>query len=167
MPATAENLTTPDYSLESPRIALATHAGEHRIIAANDIAPGDWLLTIDGQFVSEPCRYSVQVGVNQHIAPPAHLLREDGRDDYLWRFLNHSCNPSAIIVRRVLIAIKPFAAGEEITFDYNTNEYAMAAPFQCRCGHCNGAQIRGYHYLTPAEKQHRQHRLADYLRRLP
>jgi len=164
MPATAAIASPDKFTLEAPRVALATRDGEHLVVAQTTIDPGEWLLTIEGELVSAPCRYSVQVGPDEHIAPPAALIRPDGNDAYLWRFLNHSCNPNAIIVRRVLIAIRAIAAGEEITFDYNTNEYAMASPFNCRCGHCGGVEIRGFHYLTPAEKKMRQHRLADHLR---
>lgn len=163
MRAAAEKSLSPEFSLEYLRIRLGTRDGERCIVAEAALEAGEWLMTIDGEISSTPCRYSVQIGADTHIAPPAEI-GVDGGDAYLWRFLNHSCNPNTIIVRRVLIAIKPIAAGEEITFDYNTNELAMAAPFKCRCGHCGGAEIRGYHYLTPAEKELRRHRLADHLR---
>jgi len=157
-------MTGVEVPLTIPRIGLAGRDGERLLVALEPIEVGEWLLTIEGEPVAVPCRYSVQVGPSDHIAPPTHLLREDGRDAFIWRFLNHSCNPNTIIVRRVLVAFKRIARGEEITFDYNTNEYSMAEPFPCRCGHCDGAEIRGYRFLTPAERRTRQDRLADHLK---
>ena len=35
------------------------------------------------------------------------------------------------MIGRDLVAITSISAGDEITFDYNTNEWAMATPFKC------------------------------------
>ena len=146
------------------RIEVAIRDGEQCIIARQAIAPGEWVMAIEGEQRSTPCRDSVQVDQNLHIAPPEDLIREDGRDAFLWRFLNHSCRPNATVARRALIAIKPIAAGEEITFDYNTTEYEIASPFHCRCGHCDGSEIRGLLFLSQDQRKQREHLLAEYLR---
>lgn len=99
-----------------------------------------------------------------HIVPPADLPQGDSSDRYLWRFLNHSCRPNAAIVNRVLVARTAIPAGAEVTFDYNTTEYEIAAPFKCGCGHCEGAEIRGAKYLSTAERQNRGQSLACHLR---
>jgi hypothetical protein len=52
-----------------------------------------------------------------------------------------------------MVALTCIEPWQQITFDYNTTEYDMAEPFDCRCGakSCRG-QIRGYRWLSPGEK---------------
>ena len=63
--------------------------------------------------------------------------------------LNHHCNPNAEIweiadIEEGLVVAKcDIAAGEEITFDYETTESILAAPFKCDC---HGNWIRGKDY---------------------
>jgi hypothetical protein len=54
----------------------------------------------------------------------------------------HSCEPNCEILAagRVLVAIRPVAAGDAITFDYQTTESRFARPFEC---HCGSARCRG------------------------
>ncbi len=53
---------------------------------------------------------------------------------------NHSCEPNTGVQGQILIvARRPIAAGEELTFDYDTTEIS-AEPFECRCG---SARCRG------------------------
>jgi hypothetical protein len=68
--------------------------------------------------------------------------------------MNHSCDPNAAMNGRNLVAVRAVLPGEEIAFDYNTNEYEMATPFLCRCGSpaCAGL-IRGFKYLTLPERE--------------
>jgi len=162
-PVAAKTLTTRRDSHEV-RVRTAARDGQYHLIATRTLAAGEFLMTIDGELACVPCRHSVQVGPQLHIAPPAGLTRNDAHDLYLWRFLNHSCKPNCMVVGRDLVAIAGIAVGEEVTLDYNSNEYDMAAPFRCHCGHCDGANIRGYRHLSPAERKRRQHRLAKYLR---
>ena len=153
-------------ALTSPvkdRVTVAIRHGEYCLVASSSIEPGERIILIDGELSRVACRLSVQVDQDLHISPPAGL--EDGteRDIYQWRFLNHSCRPNAVIVRRVLIAIKPIEAGEEVSFDYNTTESVMASPFICRCGHCDSVEISGYRFLTPDEQARRKHLVEGYL----
>ncbi|MGZ6038822.1 MAG: SET domain-containing protein-lysine N-methyltransferase [Phenylobacterium sp.] len=50
--------------------------------------------------------------------------------------VSHSCDPNCRIQPqgRILVALRPIAAGEPITFDYLTTESRFARPFQCQCG---------------------------------
>ena len=79
--------------------------------------------------------------------------------------MNHACEPNAAIRGRGVAAIRPISAGEEVTFDYNTTEYDMAAPFACRCGsqRCRG-QIRGFKHLPSGEREKLRPALAGHLR---
>jgi hypothetical protein len=82
--------------------------------------------------------YALQIGPNQYLdtAPPG-------------RYTNHSCVPNAgIISDRVLIALKPIPAGEEIRFDYSTTMSEDHWTLECRCGEpdCRGL-VKDFHLL--------------------
>lgn len=70
---------------------------------------------------------------------------------------NHSCEPNVGVRGQiVLVARRQIAAGEEMTFDYDTTEVS-AEPFNCLCGHrrCRGI-IDGSGWRDPAfvERNH-------------
>jgi len=136
--------------------AERTPSGTMRLVAAEAFAAGEAVMELEGTVVAQPSRYTLQIGRQSHLAP-----RADGDD--LWRFLNHSCRPNAWVNGGRLIALAPIAAGEEITFDYNCTEYEMAEPFGCRCGHCDGAEIRGFRHLNDDQRRARSGRIAAYL----
>lgn len=53
---------------------------------------------------------------------------------------NHSCEPNTGVQGQILVvARRPIATGEELTFDYDTTE-TSAEPFTC---HCGSARCRG------------------------
>jgi hypothetical protein len=63
--------------------------------------------------------------------------------DPLLARVSHSCDPNARVSTKLmaLVARRPIAPGEIITFDYLSTETAIAAPFLC---HCGAAQCRGW-----------------------
>ena len=136
--------------------------GHFRLVAQSRFSPGDKIWMLAGEVVDVPDRYSVQVGRNDHLRPQPAL--PPGADDiYLWRYLNHSCNPNTQVIGRTLVALAAIAPGDELTFDYNCTEYEMATPFECRCGWCAGATIRGFKHLGVAERERRRGSAAPYL----
>lgn len=150
----------------SPRLSSAIHAGHHHVYALHPAAARDVLLELVGEFSALPNRYSVQLDTDLHLAPPADLQPGQEPDAYLWRFLNHACRPNAAIAGRQLVALRAIAAGEEVTFDYNTTELELAEPFNCHCGACGGRLIRGFKHLSPAEQAQLAPHLAPHLARL-
>lgn len=53
-----------------------------------------------------------------------------------YKFLNHSCNPTAGIKGKVaIIALRDLKEGEEITIDYSTIEADERWEMSCSCGH--------------------------------
>ena len=59
----------------------------------------------------------------------------------LGRYLNHSCAPNAEAVLRagkiVFVALRAIAPGEEITYDYGEEYFALyIKPAGCRCAAC-------------------------------
>jgi hypothetical protein len=72
---------------------------------------------------------------------------------FYWQYLNHGCEPSALVHERQLVARRDIQPGEPVTFNYNTTEWDMSSPFQCRCGTTNCLKvIRGFKHLTPAQR---------------
>ena len=143
----------PGQSHDHDRIRVVERAGQLAVVAASPMLAGTEILYFDGQVVPHASRYSVQVGIDEHI----ELLGESGDCDrsrrHAWRYLNHSCDPSAAPRGRVLVALRDLAPGDQITFDYEANEWQMAEPFLCGCGAagCRG-WIRGYGLLTREQR---------------
>ncbi len=144
-------------------VALRDHV--HSVIAIQPIEAGDVILDIRGVFVEHPSMYSVQVDDNLHIELPGVKGLTHDPDSHPWRYLNHSCEPNAAFDGLKLVAIKAIRRWEQITFDYNTTEYEMSTPFGCDCGHCGGAIIRGFRFLSAEHRRRLYPRLAEYLRR--
>ena len=138
---------------------------EHfRLVATRNIAPGEVILVLGGRVVSQPSRFSVQIGADEHLDIPEDVGNEETLDRYRWRFLNHGCEPNAVFRGRGLIALRPIAAWEQICFDYNTTEYDLDHPFECHCGsdRCCGV-IRGFRWLTPEQRADRADAAALHL----
>lgn len=77
---------------------------------------------------ARPNRHSVQVGASRH------LVITNGAE-----FTQHSCEPNTRVEfcpdgTVWLVAVRPIRPLDLITFDYNTVEWDMAAPFDCLCG---------------------------------
>jgi hypothetical protein len=89
--------------------------------------------------------YAVQIGPDRYIDT-----------EPLGRFTNHSCVPNAGVVQdRVLIALRPIAAGEEVRFDYSTTMSENYWTLACHCQEpeCRGV-IRDFHLIPPALQEH-------------
>lgn len=73
-----------------------------------------------------PHRMTVQVGETSHIEL-APLCIE---------LINHSCDPNVFfdVQRFEIVALKPIAPGDELTFFYPSTEWRMESPFGCECG---------------------------------
>ena len=139
--------------------------GERRLVAARDFIAGDSMLYIHGPVTRTPNKYSVQVDVGLHVDVPPDEALNAHPERYAWRFLNHSCAPNGWIRGRELIALAPVRAGEELTFDYNTTEYAMACPFDCWCAaRPERHRVQGYKYLDAAGRAALDTYLAPHLR---
>ncbi len=131
------------------------------IVASERMVAGDVVVHIEGERTLVATRYSVQVGPDEHIEPPAGAPL-DG--PYAWRFMNHHCDPNSAIRGLDVVALRTIEEGEEITYDYATTEAEMAEPFLCQCGSpkCRG-QIRGFLHLSTEEQATLRPRLADHL----
>lgn len=83
------------------------------------------VLELGGNYFPYPTRTSIQIG-EQHL------------EHYEGGHINHHCNPNTKVIipnftSPFLVAIKDIELGEEITFNYETTETELIAPFQCDC----------------------------------
>ena len=81
-----------------------------------------------------------------------------------WCFMNHSCEPNTydrwnLLVQAKLntadtLAIRDISEGEELTYDYNMEQYDYRSPFECECGakSCRGF-IRGFSGLEDKRQE--------------
>jgi hypothetical protein len=150
------------------RAAVARIHGNYHVVATELLQAGDLVLRIEGDITRQPTRYTVQIDADHHIEVPAEASLELLLDRYFWRFLNHSCDPSAIIRGRDVIARRRIKPMDEVTFDYDSTEYDMAEPFHCRCGspRCRG-RVGGYRHLSAAQRRRIDPYLAAFLRDRP
>jgi len=71
-----------------------------------------------------------------------------------WKYVNHSCEPNCGIKNnRELVAMREIKKGEEITFDYSTNNID-GWKMECKCGSrkCRGV-VSGFEALDPETKE--------------
>jgi hypothetical protein len=153
--------------VESARVAVLRSHGEYTLVSRERLAQGGWLFTLDGEVTEVPTRYSVQLDHATHLDLPDTYGLEEIMDRFYWRFMNHSCEPNAVIRGRDVFALRDIGPREEITFDYNTTEYELAEPFDCRCGGegCVG-RVRGFRFLPARERERLRPWLATHLRSL-
>jgi hypothetical protein len=95
-----------------------------------------------GKTLSRPTYITVQVDIDKHIMlQPEHL-----------QYINHSCDPNVFFDTYTMqvVALKPIAEGDEMTFFYPSTEWDMVQPFKCYCGtsRCLG-EIRGAAHINP------------------
>ena len=140
--------------------------GEVRLVAAQTLAAGTYLFEIQGVRSRQKSRFSVQLDDDLHIEVDACASADDLMTRHYWRFLNHGCDPNVVLRGAQVLALRDIGPNEELVFDYETTEFEMAEPFQCRCGvnTCRG-QIRGFKHLAPAQREALRGRLAAHLLR--
>lgn len=127
------------------------------VFSLKDFKKGDFIGFFEGGLVERRTRTTLQFAPDFHVEPA---------ENSPFRYLNHSCDPNSYFVGRNLYAWRDIRAGEEITIDYNCHEPELASPFKCKCAaaRCVG-EIRGYDYLTEAQKEDRQGKVCAWLAR--
>ena len=146
------------------RVGVLHAHGELRMLALEAVEVGATILALDGVLSPTATRYTIQIGAGEHLGIPEGTTFEQIIARYPWQFLNHACRPNTLVRGRELIAVAPIAPYDELSFDYETTEWQMAEPFQCRCGSCGGRPVRGFRFLERAERETRMPSLARHLR---
>lgn len=142
-PPNQPEIRTLDFSEQWPRIQVIVKGNYHSIIARENIHSGEDVCEFSGEPYDHATAHTLQADENKHILCPGGPV-----------YTNHSCDPCAHFSFRpeepfpILVAHRDIAAGDEITFDYNTTEWEMSTPFQCLCGskQCIGL-IQGFKHL--------------------
>lgn len=130
-----------DHSFAAVRENIANN--QKAFFAQQSYQPGDTVIEFSAKLVvSEPSYLTVQVGIDRHIMlHPEHL-----------QYINHSCDPNVFFDTHAMqiVALKPIAEGDEMTFFYPSTEWDMAQPFTCFCGckNCLG-EINGAAHINP------------------
>ncbi|MCC7002071.1 MAG: SET domain-containing protein-lysine N-methyltransferase [Gemmatimonadaceae bacterium] len=150
---------------DSPLVGVLVDQHERRLIAIRPIAKGSLLYRLEGHETPVPTKYSVQIAIDMHLDQSDARDATDRVRRRPWRYMNHSCDPNTRIADREVRAVRDIAVGDAVTFHYNTTEYEMAEPFECRCRTpvCDGV-IRGAKFLTADQRARLGPWLADYLR---
>ena len=94
-------------------------------------------------------------------------------EDTMIEKTNHSCDPNceALVDEELamfaLRARMDLAAGTAISFDYDTTEWAMDAPFACACGTaaCRGT-VQGFKFMDPAHQASQLVKTAAHIQRM-
>ncbi|MFJ9785647.1 SET domain-containing protein-lysine N-methyltransferase [Amycolatopsis sp. NPDC101161] len=151
-------------TIEVRRAAVVRSDGEYRLVTNQAVPAGTLLFTLEGELTATPTRYTVQLDADRHIDMPAGSPHEEVLDRYYWRFMNHACEPTAVIRDRSVLSLRPIPAWSQITFHYASTEYDMAEPFACECGsgRCDGA-VQGFRYLARERREALRSLLSPYL----
>jgi len=113
------------------------------------------------EVVYVPNAYTIQIGPHHHAVVPGP-----------YRYMDHSFNPSVEVrcehiltplggrERMIrLIALRDIHPGDAITFDYNSTEYQISAPF---VDYETGDWVRGYRFLSDEERAAMRWLCADF-----
>jgi len=131
------------------------------VVAVRDIAAGETVLKAWGPQVARRSRHSMQVDVDAHVLPDGVMV-----------LVNHCCEPNCGVQIRPadrvieVRALRPIAAGEEITFDYNTFEYELdhgAGACLCGAAKCRG-RVPGFKHVAAEVRARYGEYIAEYLR---
>jgi len=124
------------------------------VFVLQDFTKDEVVMKLEGKEVDYPTQTSIQIGTGKYLESEPNL--------------NHSCSPNVYIDYEdfTLRALRSIRSGEEVTFDYNSTEYDMQAPFKCLCGEENCRKIvKGFKHLS-LEEQKNINPLAPYLQRI-
>jgi len=119
------------------------------LFAVRPIAKKEYIVGYSGRWIStDEARRRERGGRAKYMFEVNRRWTIDGSSRRnLGRYLNHSCRPNAEPVLRqrkiVLIALRPIAAGEEITFDYGDEYFDLfLKDGGCRCIACTAKSVR-------------------------
>ncbi len=92
-------------------------------------------------------------------AVPSNASCEPDTLEIPWCFMNHSCEPNTFDQWNTenltgFRTAKNIIEGEELTYDYNKEQYEYRSPFECQCGNesCKG-MIYGFNGLCTEEQK--------------
>ena len=147
---------------EKKTLAVKKVRNGRGIVALKAFRRGAIVMEVTGRIVSDDEVWTYwdkdsRLGENCFRYDDELYINPDGK---IGAYANHSCNPNAGIVKRgrklLLKAIKPIAAGDEVTHDYSTllggdDVWTM----RCNCGEANCRRtVRNIGKLPAATVRH-------------
>ena len=108
------------------QVSECERVGGKGLFSLKFVPKDDIVFVLTGPIKDTPCKYSIEIGENQHI------LDDEGV------FMNHSFDPSCKIDGKNVVAVKNILIGDELCFNYNESETHMACPFEV-----NGVEVKG------------------------
>jgi hypothetical protein len=158
------------YSYLSPKCSVvkAPEKGGHAVRAIEPLAAGEVVAVWGGRVVTTERMAALPQQYREHTVQVeeglflASLVPDDEAD-----YINHSCDPNAGMSGQiVLVAMRPIAAGEEVTYDYAMTDGAAYDEFTCACGAetCRG-RVSGEDWRLPALWQRYKGYFSPYLQR--
>ena len=140
-----------------PILARRAGASGDGVIALREIGSGERLLMFRGPVYETVLHRELLARSDGdrflQIAADLYMGPGGGLDD----FVNHSCEPNCRLHYQEegihLVALRPIARGEQVTFDYATSQNDYPYRFECRCGaaSCRG-EIGNFDELPSALK---------------
>lgn len=140
-------------------VEVQSHPFGRGVYARRALHAGEVVLTGWGPRVPRS-RHSFQVGPDEHVRIANEI-----------ELINHSCEPNCgVLLPRgaemmTIVALRPIAAGEELTTDYAMHDWEIEfMPVECRCGSalCRG-RVTGYRDLPAERRQAYGPFVAEYL----
>lgn len=165
-PATVATTLTTDFVLVPHEVR---HGSSGATVVATAPIDADTICVVFGGFVTPGPRFrslpehrrhhSLQIGDDLFLVCGEELTSGD--------FVNHSCSPNLAFVGEIsLAALRPIAAGEELTFDYATCDSSPYDEFECECAstNCRG-RVTGDDWRSPEIRARLAGRFSPYLQR--
>ncbi len=102
------------------------------ILALEDIKKGEFIIALEGQPIYRNYKSKSEFRHEQTWIPVG--LHRWIKPKNPFKFLNHSCDPSAgFMTPRRIYAMRDLKKGDEITVDYSTIEYVTMWDMPCHC----------------------------------
>ena len=121
---------------------------ERLLVATVDIAPHEIIVPLTGDLSAEPEMYSIQTGFNEHVLVSNEIRYSNHECVSPAAYFDFSCKPWVLKARRHI------KQNEQVTSDYTTTEYKMAAGFDCKCNNVACRKVvKGFYYLSKTEKE--------------
>lgn len=160
------NIASHSCSYLSPKLEGRKRPdGERGIFACQSIACGELIAVWGGKAVTfhelmklptDLRRLSIQVDEEIYLVS---VIENEGD------WVNHSCTPNAGLRGQIsLVAMRPIAPGEEVTFDYAMCDSSAYDEFDCTCGtpSCR-ERVTGRDWQRPELQQRYQGYFSAYL----
>ena len=112
------------------------------LFATAPISRGAFIIAYEGRRISHAEAEKLEARGSRYIYEINSRISIDGSSRHnIARYANHSCRPNAcsdvVKGRMILRAIKAIEPGDEITYDYGEEYFALfIAPAGCRCLKC-------------------------------